>query len=790
MMAIRRDSLRLRLPPARSIEETGLDPSLYGGFLSPHGAPSPGHEPRSAPALSKFASEIPMAKDRKIPPPQTPACSKCQHYEKPNFENSSDITHSERKEEELFAKDKKKVRRRAMNGKGVDCESSVFKEMKQVTFVNQEENVPQAGFSLKRRSEPPLAGGNLVRGSIESLTVEEHIPHGYSPLPQESLVPESFGSLTVEEDIAYGRHVHPFEERLHAKSEPISEKAAISSTKKQSQEIVSGSVDIQEVDQTHCINGKSFVLDSPLDNTLDNTLTHQTLSFVSISAVVPQNSLDAFPSGSCTSASFGEISESTPILQSKHVATTNVDTPTKEFSPSIASSKVDARSRWKRAAHGVKFINHLAASIRLASTDLIEDKAVDEMMQQQVTQDDAGGVGAAAFEGAKTVARSRSKGRKGMEGLLVRQDRGFVTFFQDFYVACLKMPIGHFLIGVFLAPLVLGLLFTPLYLIDVDGLSFNGIVPEDATTSPLVSASQRFLAFLNIFLYALSLSTTFGGAPIAAESPFCLLVANMNTLMAQFLFVFLSGAVFARMSQPSYPIRCSKKAIIKTDDLLHGLGLEQEEKFKVFAVRLVLTGPSPCELVDAKICLTFRIFVTLPSGSVVCSTQDLEVVRPEVSYLRYGLMVRHIIDKKSPVYGHTMDSLYKGDASFSLTVMGMERTSMQPVFHLEDYFVCDDDVIWDGDYEDFIRVDKRGQRILDHSQIDHLKPMKAAARVSQAVTRMKHLSHQKQEKEEKAKEPEATEELEQDSLPRLWGFKLHRRKLAKSMSTSFTRADW
>ena len=43
-------------------------------------------------------------------------------------------------------------------------------------------------------------------------------------------------------------------------------------------------------------------------------------------------------------------------------------------------------------------------------------------------------------------------------------------------------------------------------------------------------------------LCSLSLSTTFGGAPVAARSPFCLLVANMNTLMAQFLFVFLSGA--------------------------------------------------------------------------------------------------------------------------------------------------------------------------------------------------------------------------------------------------------
>ena len=151
-------------------------------------------------------------------------------------------------------------------------------------------------------------------------------------------------------------------------------------------------------------------------------------------------------------------------------------------------------------------------------------------------------------------------------------------------------------------------------------------------------------------------------------------------------------------------------------------------------MRLVLTGPAPCELVDAKICLTFRIFVKLPSGSMFCSTQDLELVRPEVnqgipnnlfdfvyftagcmggfldglvfwavlssckflvcilnpdygtlqvSYLRYGLMVRHIIDRKSPVYGHTMESLIEGDASFSLTVMGLERTSMQPIFHLE-----------------------------------------------------------------------------------------------------------
>lgn len=44
-----------------------------------------------------------------------------------------------------------------------------------------------------------------------------------------------------------------------------------------------------------------------------------------------------------------------------------------------------------------------------------------------------------------------------------------------------------------------------------------------------------------MYVFRLSLSTTFGGSPVAALSPFCLLVANVNTLMAQFLFVFLSG---------------------------------------------------------------------------------------------------------------------------------------------------------------------------------------------------------------------------------------------------------
>ena len=42
----------------------------------------------------------------------------------------------------------------------------------------------------------------------------------------------------------------------------------------------------------------------------------------------------------------------------------------------------------------------------------------------------------------------------------------------------------------------------------------------------------------------------------------------------------------------------------------------------------------------------------------------------------------------------------------------------------QDYFVCDDDVVWEGDYEDFIHTNAEGKRVLDHSRIDDLKSMK------------------------------------------------------------------
>ena len=73
-----------------------------------------------------------------------------------------------------------------------------------------------------------------------------------------------------------------------------------------------------------------------------------------------------------------------------------------------------------------------------------------------------------------------------------------------FLVLFVQMPMGRFLLGVFLAPVALGLLFTPLFLMDMGGLSFDGttLAATVAGEGPVAAATRRFSAMLNVFLYA------------------------------------------------------------------------------------------------------------------------------------------------------------------------------------------------------------------------------------------------------------------------------------------------
>ncbi|CAI5949312.1 unnamed protein product [Closterium sp. NIES-65] len=52
----------------------------------------------------------------------------------------------------------------------------------------------------------------------------------------------------------------------------------------------------------------------------------------------------------------------------------------------------------------------------------------------------------------------------------------------------------------------------------------------------------------------------------------------------------------------------------------------------------------------------------------------------QLPYMRFGFNLRHIVGDSSPLHGLSLSNLLAADASFSLTISGLERTTMQPVF--------------------------------------------------------------------------------------------------------------
>ena len=79
------------------------------------------------------------------------------------------------------------------------------------------------------------------------------------------------------------------------------------------------------------------------------------------------------------------------------------------------------------------------------AADLLEN--ADDHLRRQNSSGDTVVTGAVAFDGAKTPAIPRRRGRKGMDGMLVRQDKNFLIKMQDSYVACLKVCSLPILLG-------------------------------------------------------------------------------------------------------------------------------------------------------------------------------------------------------------------------------------------------------------------------------------------------------------------------------------------------------
>ncbi|CAM6105556.1 unnamed protein product [Calypogeia fissa] len=330
------------------------------------------------------------------------------------------------------------------------------------------------------------------------------------------------------------------------------------------------------------------------------------------------------------------------------------------------------------------------------------------------------------FESYVTSDLPEFRGKAGLQNFVVKQEaHGFLSILHDIYTYMLKQSFPQFAAAMFSAPILVSGIFTLLYLPEFEGLAFDDTARDFfAAGGDSLTLQVSWGTVFQVFMFSLSLST--GLQPeLAPLSPYTLIVANLNALVAQLVFVFLSGAVFARLSQPSQPLRCSTVALVSTSPAQRR---RKESGIKVFMARYVLAGPQPCELVDVKVDLTYKYNTHTRTGSYFRATQPLKLathplrlIRADAAFLTHGMLVRHVIDENSPLHQRTPETLKEEDGIFCFTVFGLERASTRSVFHVQHYSVVDNDVIWDAEFEDMVLINKKNERVIDHSRLSMWK---------------------------------------------------------------------
>lgn len=108
-----------------------------------------------------------------------------------------------------------------------------------------------------------------------------------------------------------------------------------------------------------------------------------------------------------------------------------------------------------------------------ATATMVSSKAA-EVMDFLISDEDDETDSDDEFETFKTSDAPEFRGMQGLNNFeILQEDIGIFYIIYDFYIYMLKKPLPEFATAMFVAPVLLSVIFTFLYLPDVQGLAFD-----------------------------------------------------------------------------------------------------------------------------------------------------------------------------------------------------------------------------------------------------------------------------------------------------------------------------
>jgi inward rectifier potassium channel len=263
------------------------------------------------------------------------------------------------------------------------------------------------------------------------------------------------------------------------------------------------------------------------------------------------------------------------------------------------------------------------------------------------------------------------------------------TALRDVYYQFLRVRWSLALLGIVVAYLVLNALFACAYLVC------GGVT------------NARPHSFFDAFCFSVETMGTIGYGAMYPSSVAANTIMIVESVTSLVVTAVATGLVFAKFSRSTARVAFSKHAVIGPIDGVPTLTLRVGNE----RGNTILEG-----MVRLSIVRTERT----REGVLFYRLYDLRLSRERSAMISRSWTVFHPIDRDSPLYGATPETMARDEVELVVTLMGLDDTSMQPVHARKRYLQSD--ILWGARHVDVLTEREDGALVIDVRKFHEVTP--------------------------------------------------------------------
>lgn len=262
---------------------------------------------------------------------------------------------------------------------------------------------------------------------------------------------------------------------------------------------------------------------------------------------------------------------------------------------------------------------------------------------------------------------------------------------RDTYHWILSLSWPRFIAFILAAYISINLIFATAYML---GGSCIGKMPRGS--------------FPAAFFFSIETLATVGYGHMYPATVYGHIIVTLEIIAGMFWIAVITGLIFVRFSRPTARILFSDSLLIGNHDGRPNL------MFRVANLRHT-------SMVEAEFRMIFSCDEPVLEGEVIRRFYPLKLYPERMISFPAALVIRHLIDEESPLYGMTAERLEKSDAFFLASTVSIELVMAASVQSQKDYSYKD--VRFDERFVDVYDETEDGKLLVDYGRLHETEPV-------------------------------------------------------------------